>query len=394
MEELQTKKKGGKVCLVFAIIFSVLFVPMLLVLVPAGGAAITVSSMVSQKSIEEVIDEARISEEIYDVLLEEIGKEADTGFLKPEVIEDIAGDSIRQKDVDKIVDLFVDCVYNDKTKDVDLSDVEERLTDSLTTICYNSFDDLYSAWMYDTTSKYFTEEYKHVFFGELENNLFSEYASFNASSLYELEQEYDWRYGYGAYDDMVSRRILSKRGDYESWIEDKILDGVSSGIEEAELTIKDTIESISGESDLRKGIDVAKTVGDSRVVIAVIAYGAIFGMVIILLLLYKFKLAGFLVTSIPLLIGGIGCKVIGLAERVILSWIDNDVISKIVEEEQYQNIIYGAFRTVVEKLFGGVSGFGTVMLIAGGVLLATGIVLSVLRKHIGKSKEECPAVNE
>ncbi len=385
MGNVSTKKTISTGRLVVAIIFSIILVPVLFALVPAGGVAITASSMVSQDRIEEIVDEARISEEIYDILMDEVAN-AESGFLKPEVIEDVAKDSIRQKDVDKIVRTIIDGVYNDKSKKIDLSEVEERLQSNLYEIADESFEDLYSAWMYDEPSEFFTEEYKYTFFADLESAILSDYSNFGAADLEALEHKYDSRYGYGAFDDMMSDRIMEERWSYESSIENIIMDSVSKGVEEAEETIKEAIDDVSAERSLRKGIDVARTIGDNRILLNVIVYALIFGLVLVLLLLYKFRTAGFVVASIPLLVGGIGCKVIALLERMIMSLVEDKLISGVVEEEQYQNAISAAMRGVLEVLFGGLSTYGTIMLISGGVLIVIAIVCSIIRKHIGKDK--------
>ena len=110
MKKSNAKKAGGTLRLVVAIFFSVILVPVLLALVPAGGVAITASTMVSQERIEQIVTEARIPEEIYEVLMEEVEARASNGMLKAEVIEKLAKDSVKQKDIDKLVRTFIDGV--------------------------------------------------------------------------------------------------------------------------------------------------------------------------------------------------------------------------------------------------------------------------------------------
>lgn len=388
MGEMKKNTTSNTVWLVFCIIFSVIFVPILLVLVPTGGVAITASKMVSQESIEAMVDEARVSEEIYDLLMDEVSSNENTSFLKPEVIEDVAKDSIRQKDVDKIVRIVIDGVYNNKSKKIDLSDVEERLQENLREIADESFNDLYSAWMYDTPSEFFTEEYKYTFFADLESELLSDYySSFGAVDLYSLEQKYDARYGYGAFESMMSDRILAERWSYDSRIDEIIMDSVSKGVDEAEAAIQEALDSISDDPSMRKGIDVVRTIGDNRVLLTVIVYALIFGMVIILLLLYKFKTAGFVVSSIPLIVGGVVCKLFAIVERIAMSWAEQNLIYDVVGDEQYQKTVSSTMRGIFNVLFGGLSAHGTIMLISGVALIVIAIVCSVLRKHMGKDKE-------
>ena len=386
MKKSNAKKAGGTLRLVVAIFFSVILVPVLLALVPAGGVAITASTMVSQERIEQIVTEAHIPEEIYEVLMEEVEARASNGMLKAEVIEKLAKDSVKQKDIDKLVRTFIDGVYNDKSKNIELDEVEERLQSNLRDICEESFDDLYSAWMYGTPSDVLTQEYIDVLFEDLKNGILSDYSGYGAADLEELEQRYDKKHGYGSFDDLVSDRIMEERWSYNSRVEDEIMNGVSNGVEQAEITIKDTIDSISDEKAVRNGIDIARTIGDNRIILNVLVYVLIFGIVIILLLLYKFRTAGFVVSAIPLLIGGAGCKIVAFVERMIMSWLDRNLVVGIVEEERYQNAISTSVRGVFEVLFSGLSAYGTIMLISGAGLIVVAIVCSVIRKCVCKHK--------
>lgn len=393
MENANEQKSKGTVLLVLAIVFSVIFVPVLLALVPLGGVAITASTMFSQESIEEIVDDAGISEEIYDTLMEEV-ENANSGFLKPEVIQEIAEDSIREKDIDKIIDTFIDCVYNNKSKKIDLSNVEERLQENLTRIANESFDDLYSAWMYDTPSKYFIDDYKYTFFEELESSLLEDYSNYGAKDLDELERKYDIRYGSGSFDRMVSNRIMLEQQSYEERSNNIVMDSVTKGIEEAETAIEEIVDGISGDSSARTGIDVARTIGDNRILFNVIVYLSIYVIVLILLLLYRFRTAGFVVSSIPLLIGGIGCKVLDLLKRMILTWLDRGLVSDIAGNEQYEAVISSVIRGILEVVFGGLSKYGTVMLLSGIALIVAAIVCGVLRKRFGREKVVCEEITQ
>lgn len=388
MENVKTKNTRNTVRLVIAIFFSIILVPVLIALVPAGGVAITAINMATQQSVEQIADEARISEEIYDVLMEEVAVRSVGGVLKPEVIEELAKDSVKQKDVDKLVRAFIDGVYNDKSKEIDLSEVEERLQENLWEIYEDSFSELYAAWLYGEPTKYFTEEYAKLLFENLERDFLDGYFHYGAANIRELKQKYDGRYGVGSFDEIVESRIRGERSFYEMQVESAVLNGVSKGVEKAEGLIEEAIDKASDEKALRDGLDFATIMNESSIIITIIVYVVIFGIVLVILLLYKFRTAGFVVSGIPLLIGGIGCKIVVLFEKMVQSLIDREVVTGVVEEERYQNIISSAVGGVLKPLFRGVSTYGTIMLISGGVLIVVGIACGVIRKHVCKNADK------
>jgi len=87
------------------------------------------------------------------------------------------------------------------------------------------------------------------------------------------------------------------------------------------------------------------------------------------------------VTAIPLLFGGMVCKLVGLAEKVVRSIIDRELFSEIKEGEKVQDMMQTLVQEILHPLFKGISSFGTIMLIAGVALIGGAILRGVLKKN-------------
>lgn len=381
MEYESSGGAGKTVLLILAVFFSFVFVPFLLMAVPVGGVVISATKMASQASIEQVVKEAGVSEEIFDLLMDEVEKQAPGGKLKPDVIERIAKDSIKKKDVDRIVRIFIDAVYNGRSRNIDLSDVEESLLDNLFEVCQGGYNDLCYSWLYGTPMKYFTESYKNSVFAELEQELLVDYAGYGVSTVAELEQVYDARYGSGAFDDMAEERISYEKSRYMREVENTLNSYVSEAIREVEKTIEDAMDDTSEEDDMKAITEIIRMLDENKTVIRVLVYSVVFGIVLILLLLFRLQTAGFVVSAIPLLFGGIGCKLVGLGEKMFLSLMEEELISEMGDADQYERLAESLFLCILRPFFKGMSDYGNVMLIAGGGLIVAVIVRKIIIKH-------------
>ena len=94
---------------VFAILFSIVLVPALIAIIPAGGAVVTAVDVVSQDNIEAVIEKAEVAGEIYSVAMEEALKEtAEWEGIRKDVAEDFLKDTIRVEDVEDMIGAAID----------------------------------------------------------------------------------------------------------------------------------------------------------------------------------------------------------------------------------------------------------------------------------------------
>jgi len=283
--ENNDRSTGRSVLMVFAIVFSIIFVPILMALVPAGGMAITVTGMVSQEGIEKLLENAGISEELHELFLEEAMEEAAGGELRADVFERILKDCVKEKDIKKIVLLFVDAVYNGESEEeVDLSDIGERLNETVEEIYENGLDDLYEAWRYGAESEYFSENFVNRFFVDLENQFLGDYSEYGAISIEELEAKYEERYGADSFDRLIEDELNWRRGEWEDEVKNTISTEINRTVEEVEGMVKDAIREVTEDGDVNDMMSLVGEVTEKSNVVKVVVYALIFGIVLILLL--------------------------------------------------------------------------------------------------------------
>jgi len=379
--ENEKKFNGVKtVLLVFGIIFSVFFVPGLIFGIPVGGALIGLSSTVSREHIENIMEEAGVSEQLFEILMTELGKEnpAEEG-LRQEYWEDILQTSISRENIDEMIEGAIADIYNGNQLKVDVSSIAAGFQEGINEIVANGFRDLYAAWDEGTSSKYFSDEFVQEFCTEIENNLLNEYSEYGATSLEELETLYDNFYGIGAF----AKRIDDTKAEVEShWNEVFTLDVDLKGMtDKIEVEINDAIYKATQNADVREAFDLLRIVGESSGMIKKIVYAIVIVVVLLLLVCYWFRTAGFVVPAVALMLGGGLCKLLAMSEVNVSEYIRQAIAAEPALAE-VQSMITELVNGILTPFFAEVSKFGITMMGIAVLLILLAVLRGVVRKNM------------
>ena len=177
---------------VFAILFSIVLVPALIAIIPAGGAVVTAVDVVSQDNIEAVIEKAEVAGEIYSVAMEEALKEtAELEGIRKDVAEDFLKDTIRVEDVEDMIGAAIDSLYSGNRASVDFSEIAERTVDGMADLFLQGMEEVYDVWRKGATPSVFTESFCDEMFHDMEQDFLAEYSEYQVPDLAELETAYD-----------------------------------------------------------------------------------------------------------------------------------------------------------------------------------------------------------
>ncbi|MGN1084657.1 MAG: hypothetical protein ACI4QX_06615, partial [Lachnospiraceae bacterium] len=345
---------GRFVLLIFAVIFSVILVPVLFAMIPVGGTLTALSGLTSQERLEEVLEEAGLSENLYEAVMEEAVNENDAETLRAEEFERILRDSFTVGEFDKIILVFFDSMYNGTRAEFDLSGFEEKFEKNLEALCENGFDDLYSAWRNGTESVYFSEEFCRSFCREIEAELIEEYPDYNAGDIAELEEKYDAHYGTGAFSALLDERTDSLREEWSAEIDELLGTQIEDMVAEMAAMLEDAAFEAAREPDVREVFDILKQYNNWSGRITTAVYAVLIGVVLFLLLLYWFEIPGFLVCSVPILLGGILCKFIGFIEEPLLTLLDEQVLSEASEAMEYADVVRAVMHGIISPFLQGI----------------------------------------
>ena len=380
---MENEKKASvlqNVLLVFGIIFSIILVPGLIVGIPTGGATIALSQSVSQEGIETMIREAKVSEYVYDLLMDELENEVTVEELKPEFWNGLMTDSITLSLIDDIVMEFVDCTYNGTEPQLDVSGVTEGFRKGITDLTENGFDDIYAACFEGAESKFFSAELIRSMKDEVETRVLSEFSEYGVTSLEELETMYDAQFGAGSYEKLWNEKIDEVRTEWEDEFLSE-MDGVlESSTEELEQELNAAVREVAQDPEIRPTVDMLREISAKKETIKLVVYGIVLASVLLLLVCFWFKTAGFVVPSVALILGGLLCKLITLLEAPVLT-IAKDAIVTEPGMEEIGDMVLDIVRGMIAPFFAEMSKFGLTM-IGIGVLL---VLLAILRGVIVKN---------
>lgn len=384
---MENKRSTGRtVLLVFAIIFSIVFVPVLVALPPVGGCVTSLMEMTSLEGLKDIAEESGMAEELYEMVMEEALAGVNTTQLDRDVSEEIIRDCIRVEDVKQWLNLVLEGMYTGDRVTVDLSDVKNRLEENISKAFAGGFDELYNAWKNGADNGNFSDEYVEELFGDWESDILNQYAMYGARDLDELEMLYDRQYGSGAFAKIYDEKVEELRNKWDSELDDLIADVADDAMAEAETEIEDTLYEMTQDSEVRDIFDGMQEANALRNVAKIVIFAIMFGIVLLLLLLYVFEVAGFVVTAVPLLIGGALCKLIAAANGPLMKYLDAEVFPTMDESEEVITITRSMIVGLLQPFFKGVSDFGNVVLIAAVALIGCAILRHVLKKN--KQEEE------
>ncbi len=373
---------------VFAILFSIVLVPALIAIIPAGGAVVTAVDVVSQDNIEAVIEKAEVAGEIYSVAMEEALKEtAELEGIRKDVAEDFLKDTIRVEDVEDMIGAAIDSLYSGKRASVDFSEIAERTVDGMADLFLQGMEEVYDVWRKGATPSVFTESFCDEMFHDMEQDFLAEYSEYQVPDLAELETAYDAKNGKGSFELLIKQEIENFKENELTDVKEEFLVEAEEVLEEVEKDVEDGINEAVQNEDVRTAFDIFREVGERSDAIKVFVYALIFGIVLFLLLFYMFDTPGFVVTSIPVIIGGIICKVVQFAEGAVFTIVEEAVAENSTGTKALDDLMRTLFDELLHPVFSNIGKFGTIMLIAGVALIG----LAILRHVIKKQKQESEA---
>ena len=380
---MENKKKTNvaKVILrVFGIIFSIVLIPALTVWIPAGGALIGASNMISQEGIEQTIRDAKLAESIVDIVEEEITGELHSDELKTEYMQSLLNDLITAEWVDSVISEVLDAVYSGRTPEVELEHIKDTLMEKLDDLVTNGFGDVYSAWRNGTPSAYFTDSFIQSFKETLEDEIFAEYSQLGATSLEELETKYDTVYGAGAFSKAVDEKAQAFEKDWNEEISGKVNEIIDEVMTPAEEEINEALTEIVEDSDIRTAVRYMKDFEAMASLLKIVVYGVIIGAVLLLVACFWFGTAGFVVSAIPLILGGGLCKLIDRIKNPLFDYTE-EVIANYADFAEINDVVFDMVNSILAPVFEEVSKIGNIALIGGVVLIGLAIMSGVLRKN-------------
>lgn len=383
MENERMNETLKKILRIFGIIFSIVLIPALIVGIPVGGTAMGVSSVVSKKAIEKKVEDIGLSDIVLDVLEERVLDGVHVEALKDEYLKDVILGSITKDWVDDVIAQVLTAVYDGSKPDIDITPFVKELRRGIGPVAENGFRDLYSAWVNDSKSEYFDTEFIHEFWENIEDDLLTEYGEYNVTSLEGLEEAYDKVNGVGAFSDLLDEKMVTFEDVWNDEFTEKIDGSINNIAEETEEAINKTLYETVQDKTIRKVFDFFGKISAKSVLIKIAAYGLVLAAVLLLVSCFWFGTAGFVLSAVPILIGGTICVVAKLLQQVAF-----DIVNRILGKEdaltEFGGEISTAVVSILTPVFNTILSFGITMLIVGVVL----IVLAVVSKFLRKGKEE------
>lgn len=387
MEEKKRSNAFRTVLLVFGIIFSVVLVPGLILGIPVGGAVVALSGSVSQDGIVKMVQEAKLSEKVYQLVMDEVSKEVQNNdTLKEDFFEDMIRESITVEAVDEIVIEFIDCMYNGKSSQIKFDTMLAGVRNGVNEISENGFDDFYSACFEDAESKYFSDAFIQSSKDTIEQEILAKYSGYGVSSLEELETLYDTQFGAGAYAKLFDEEIA----EFESGWNDGMLAGFDDEMdaitEELEVEVNQALSEAAQDPDVRMVFDTLNEISAKRESVKMLAYVIVLAAVLLLLVCYWFGTAGFVVPSVALILGGLLCKLATLFEGVILSLVREGLAAE-PDVAEFSDVILDICKGIMAPFFTEMSTFGITMIGIGVLLILLAILKYVVTKNMHTSEE-------
>lgn len=387
MEEKKQSNVVKTVLLIFGIIFSVILVPGLIVGIPVGGAVVAVSQSVSQEGIETMVQEAKLSEKVYQLVMDEVLPEVQNDdTLNADFFEDMVRDCITVEMFDELVVEVIDYMYNGTAPQIQLDTVVEGFRKSMDELYENGYDDFYSACFEGAESKYFSNAFIQSSKDTIEQEILDKYSDFGVNSLDELETAYDAQFGSGAYAKLFDDEVA----DFENGWNEAIAEGfgieMDAMAEELETEVNQALLEASQDPDVRMVFDSLNQVSAKKDTVKLLAYAIVLVAVLLLLACYWFGTAGFVVPAVALILGGLLCKAVTLFENTLLSLVKNEIAVN-PDVAEFGEIVLDICRGIIAPFFAEMSKFGITMIGIGVLLVLLAILRGVLKKNAAKANE-------
>ena len=382
------KKKCNVVKIIFrvlGIICSIVLIPALTVWVPAGGAVIGASSTISRDNLKSIVEEAKLSDYVMDIVETEVVNGITSDQIRSEFLQDAVLGSVTTEWVDSVILDVFDAAYDGVRPQISVAPVTDKLQDAVDELRDNSFEDMYSVWKNGTSSQYFTQEFVDSFMEMVDEKIKEQVPEYNENTLKETEEKYDSYYGEGKFAELVDNSVKSFEGEWNEQFSTEV-DKQFGGIqEEIETEINDVIYEVVQTPELREAIDIVEQVNQGAETLKWIVYGVALGSVVLLVCLFWFDISGFVVSAIPMFLGGALCKIaVAWGDRVYE--LLNDFLLGEPEIAEFTPVINNAAGKLVTPVFEAISQTGNMALITGVVLVGLAILRGVLKKN--KAAEE------
>lgn len=385
---MENERKCGtakKVFRIIGIIFSIVLIPALIAGIPAGGAAIGVSSVVSKEAIEKKVEDIGLSDIVLDVLEERVLDGVHVEALKDEYLKDVILGSITKEWVDDVIAEVLTAVYDGSKPDIDITPFVKELRRGIGPVAENGFRDLYSAWVNDSKSEYFDTEFIHEFWENIEDDLLEEHGEYNVTSLEGLEEAYDKVHGVGAFSDLLDEKMVTFEDVWNDEFTEKIDGSINNIAEKTEEEINKTLYEVVQDKTVRKVFDFFGEISSKSGLLKIAVYGIVFGAILLLLGCFWFGTAGYVLSAIPLMIGGALCVVAKLLQQLAFD-IANDYLGKEDMLTEFGGEISTAVVSVLTPVFNSVLRFGITMIVVAVILIILAVVSKIFRK--GKAEPE------
>lgn len=383
------KKKDSAfklVLMIFGIIFSVVLVPGLIVGIPVGGAAIGASQAASQEGIESMLKEAKLSENLHTLLMDELETEAQVDELNPEFWNGLLEKSISVEFVDEMLTEGVDCMYNGTEPQINVDSVVDGFRSGLDDLAENGFDDIYAASFDGAESKFFSAEFIQSVKNDIETELLEKYSDYPVTSLEELETAYDTQFGAGAFEKLFDEEMEVIKKEWNEEFRLEVNDEIDSMAEELEQEINTVLWETTQDPDVREVFDGLREISVNKDKVKLVAYGIVLAAVLLLLICFWFGTAGFVVPSVALILGGLLCKLVTLLEKPFMELVDAELATEPGAEE-FGFVVTDLFNGILAPFFAEVSKFGYTMIGIGVLLILLAILKAVVTKNMHASEE-------
>lgn len=383
------KKKDSAfklVLMIFGIIFSVVLVPGLIVWVPGAGALVGVSQAASQESINAMVKEAKLSENLHTLLMEELEKEAQVDELNPEFWNGLLQKSISVEFMNEMLTEGIDCMYNGTEPQVNVDSVVEGFRSGLDDLTENGFDDLYAASFEGAESRFFSGEFVASLKTDVETELLEKYSDYPVTSLEELETAYDTQFGAGAFEKLFDEEMETIKKEWNDEFSKEVNSEIESMAEELEQEINSALWEATQDPDVRQAFDALNDISANKDKVKLYAYGIALAAVLLLLICFWFGTAGFVVPSVALILGGILCKLVTLLETPFMELVKTEMTT-IEGADQFGGMAMDLVAGILAPFFAEMSKFGITMIGIGVLLILLAILKAVITKNMRTSEE-------
>lgn len=380
---MEEKKKTNVAKIIFrviGIILSIVLIPALIFGIPASGVLIGVSNTVSQENLAGLVGETDLSDQVLDIVKEEVVKGIHSDEANEEYLQNLVLDSITADWVDSVITEVLDAVYFGRTPNVKMDSVTEALTAGIDELEQNGFQDLYSAWKNDTPSVYFSETFVQSFRDKVEQEILTEYAQYEAGSLEELETKYDTYYGAGSFAKLVDEKVVSFEEEWKQAFSEEIGVEIEKMAADTQQEINDALAEAVQDPDVRMVFDSLKDLNEKASTWKLIVYGVMFGAVVLLVACFWFGISGFVVSAVPLILAGFLCKAVSGVESFVLNYV-SDITASDATLSQFGTAINKIVGGLLKPVFAEVSALGNVSIITGVVLIGLAIMVGVMKKN-------------